>query len=70
MGEDAVTNIIKVTIIVPWEDANGTWYEFGLFGGNSAKPELDTGIMINRKNHDPITKTVNLQIQRTVIFTF
>lgn len=70
VGEDAVTNRIKVTIIVPWEDGNGTWYEFGLFGGNSAKPELDTGIMINRKNHDPIVKNVNLQIQRTVIFTF
>lgn len=67
---DNVTNRIKVTVTVPYDEGNGTWYEFGLFGGNSACADENSGIMINKKVHEPITKSVNLQIQRTVIFTF
>lgn len=67
---DSVTNMIKITITVPYDEGNGTWYEFGLFGGNSACADENSGIMINKKVHEPITKSVNLQIQRTVIFTF
>jgi hypothetical protein len=65
-----ITNRIKITVTVKYDEGNGTWYEFGLFGGNSASETKDSGIMINRKVHEPISKTVNLQIQRTVIFTF
>lgn len=68
--DNTVTNRIKITITVPYDEGNGTWYEFGLFGGNSAEETLNSGIMINRKVHEPIAKSVNLQIQRTVIFTF
>lgn len=67
---DVVTNKLKVTIIVPYTAANGTWHEFGLFGGSSATGDADTGIMINRKVHDPIIKSANLQVERNIIFTF
>lgn len=70
VAKGIITNRIKITVTIPYDEGNGTWYEFGLFGGNAASQTKDSGIMINRKVHDPISKTVNLQIQRTVIFTF
>ena len=65
-----VTNKLKITVVIPYTAANGTWYEFGLFGGSSASEEANTGIMINRKVHDPIVKSANLQVERNIIFTF
>ena len=67
---NVITNKLKITVIVPYTAANGTWYEFGLFGGSSASDVENTGIMINRKVHDPIVKSANLQVERNIIFTF
>ena len=60
---DTATNMLRVTVTIPTHEANGTWYEFGLFGGNGE-------LMINHKIHEGIVKSANLQIQRTIIFTF
>ena len=67
---ETISNKIKITVIVPYDSANGEWHEFGLFGGSTATADKDSGLMINRKVHDPIIKSSNLQVERNIIFTF
>ncbi len=63
------TNKLQIILTFGTSEANGTWREFGIFGGN-ATAVLDTGLMINHKIHGSITKTVAIAIERTIRFTF
>lgn len=62
------TNIIQITHTFGADDCNGKWREFGIFGGN-ATSEANSGIMINKKHHNIITKTSDMTIERTMKFT-
>lgn len=62
------TNIIQISHVFGSQDCNGTWREFGIFGGN-ATSALNSGIMINKRNHSVITKTSDMSIERTLRFT-
>lgn len=62
------TNIIQITHTFGTDDCNGTWREFGIFGGN-ATTAADSGIMINKRNHAIITKTSEMTVERTMRFT-
>lgn len=64
-----VTNKIKVTVTFAESECNGTWREFGLFGGN-ATTTRNSGIMINHKNHAIMVKTNQMTVERQIIFTF
>lgn len=63
------TNIIQITHTFGVDDCNGTWREFGLFGGD-ATSTADSGIMIDKKNHAVITKTSDMEVVRTLRITF
>lgn len=62
------TNIIQVTHTFGTTDCNGTWREFGLFGGN-ATSNANSGIMINKRHHAVLTKTTDMTVERTMRFT-
>lgn len=62
------TNIIQVTHTFGEDDCNGTWREFGLFGGN-ATSSLNTGVMINKRHHGVLTKTTEMTVERNMRFT-
>lgn len=64
-----VTNRLAVEVKFGKNDCNGTWREFGIFGGN-ANPDINTGIMINHKTHGAIKKTDQMEITRRIVFTF
>lgn len=59
------TRCIKITTTFYENDCNGTWREFGLFGGN-ATTEKDSGSMIDKKHHGIITKTTDMVIERQI----
>lgn len=61
------TNILQIEHLFGANDCNGTWREFGLFGGN-ATTTANSGIMINKKHHAVITKTTDMNIDRTMRF--
>lgn len=65
----APTNILQVTLTFAQDEANGTWKEFSIFGGN-ATASLGSGIAINHKVHGVITKTNEMTVERTIRFTF
>lgn len=62
------TNILQISHVFGENDCNGTWREFGIFGGN-ATPTFNSGIMINKRHHAVITKTPEMQVERIMRFT-
>lgn len=62
------TNIIQITHTFGVNDCNGKWREFGIFGGN-ATASANSGIMINKRNHEVITKTSEMTVERVMRFT-
>lgn len=62
------SNIIQITHTFGVNDCNGKWREFGIFGGN-ATTDADSGLMINKRNHQIITKNEEMIIERTMRFT-
>lgn len=63
------TNIIEISHTFGTEDCNGTWREFGIFGGNATSTK-DSGIMIDKINHKILTKTDLMEVKRTLRITF
>lgn len=64
-----VTNKIQITLEFKESECNGKWREFAIFGGN-ATTATNSGIMINHKIHELITKTSAMTIERKIRFTF
>lgn len=62
------TNMIQVVLTFEENDCNGTWREFGIFGGN-ATASANTGILINKKHHSVLTKTSDMIVERHMRFT-
>lgn len=62
------TNIIQITHTFGTGDCNGTWREFGIFGGN-ATASTNSGLMINKRHHAVITKTSEMTVERIMRFT-
>lgn len=62
------TNIIQVKHTFGTDDCNGTWREFGIFGG-TATATANSGIMMNKRHHAVITKTSDMTIERVMKFT-
>ena len=62
------TNVLEITATFGSTECNGTWREFGLFGGK-ATSELNSGIMINKKHHAVLTKTSDMVIERRIRLT-
>lgn len=62
------TNILCVSVNFGANDCNGIWREFGLFGGN-ATTALNSGILIDKRHHEVITKADTMAISRTIVFT-
>jgi len=62
------TNIIQITHTFGADDCNGKWREFGIFGGN-ATASANSGIMINKRHHEVITKTRDMTVERIMRFT-
>lgn len=62
------TNIILIKKIFNFDECNGIWREFGLFGGNATSTE-NSGIMINKRHHAIITKTDDMKVERNLRFT-
>lgn len=61
------TNIIQITHTFGENDCNGTWREFGLFGGN-ATTSANSGLIINKRHHAVITKTSEMTVERVMRF--
>ena len=66
---DELTNRLLIRRRFGRDEINGNWREFAIFGGN-ATTERNTGIMINHKIHQIITKTSDMTVERNIIFTF
>lgn len=64
-----ITNRIQITLEFMENECNGRWREFGIYGGN-ASATTNSGIMINHKIHELITKTSAMTIERKIRFTF
>ena len=62
------TNILQIQHTFDENTLNGSWREFGIFGGN-ATSALGSGIMINHRNHALLVKTSEMVVQRTMRFT-
>lgn len=62
------TNILQISHTFGINDCNGTWREFGIFGGNATEI-LNSGIMINKRHHAVINKTDEMTIDRIMRFT-
>lgn len=62
------TNILQITLFFDVGECNGEWREFGIFGGNASSIK-NTGIMINKRHHDVITKTNEITVERVMKFT-
>jgi len=63
------TNRIQVTVTFGSAEANGKLKEFGLFAG-TATAVSNTGLMINHKTHQLITKTSIVELAYTLRLTF
>lgn len=61
------TNILQIEHTFSTEECNGVWREFGIFGGN-ATSDANSGIMINRRHHEVITKTSEMIVERVMRF--
>ena len=62
------TNIIQIKHTFGVSDCNGTWREFGIFGGN-ATATTNSGLLINKRHHSVLTKTSEMTVERTMRFT-
>lgn len=61
------SNILQVKRLFGENECNGTWREFGIFGGN-ATTAANSGIMINKRHHGVITKTSDMTVERIMRF--
>ena len=61
------SNILQVKRVFGEDECNGTWREFGIFGGN-ATSATNSGIMINKRHHGVITKTSDMTVERVMRF--
>lgn len=66
---DSPTNKLKITVTFGYDECTGTWREFGLFGGSEASSTSNSGIMIDKKNHADITKSIDMEITRELTLT-
>lgn len=66
---DSPTNKIEISHTFGENECNGTWREFGIFGGNASTTK-DSGIMIDKINHKILTKTDTIEVKRTLRITF
>ena len=64
------TNRLHISITFNEDECNGKWREFGLFGGDGASVTINSGIMIDKKHHNIITKTSDTTIERHIVLTF
>lgn len=64
----SLTNIIRIIVTFNEDEANGTWREFALFGGN-ASASTNSGLKINQKNHTPLVKDNSMRVERTIKIT-
>ena len=62
------TNILRINVTFDADECNGIWREFGLFGGN-ATATINSGILVDKRHHEVITKTSTMAIERTIVFT-
>lgn len=62
------TNCVLISCTFYEDECNGSWREFGIFGGN-ATADKDSGYMIDKKHHPIITKTSDIQIDRKIYIT-
>ena len=62
------TNILQISCTFGENDCNGTWREFGIFGGNATET-ANSGLMINKRHHSVLTKTTDMTIERIMRFT-
>ena len=62
------TNILQITCLFGEYDCNGVWREFALFGGDATDVK-DSGIMINKRHHEVLTKTSDMTVERVMRFT-
>lgn len=62
---DTPTSCVRIFCSFYEDECNGSWREFGIFGGN-ATAEKNSGYMIDKKHHSVITKTQDLQIDRNI----
>ena len=62
------TNILRIRVTFEADECNGIWREFGLFGGD-ATSDLNSGILVDKRHHEVITKTSTMAIERTIVFT-
>lgn len=63
------TNILQIVVKFNESECNGSWREFGIFGGESATSTKNSGIMINKRHHALLTKTNEMVVERTMRFT-
>ena len=66
---DSPTNKLKITVTFGYDECTGTWREFGLFGGSEASSTSNSGIMIDKKNHADIVKSIDMEITRELTLT-
>ena len=64
------TNRLHIHATFGEDECNGKWREFGLFGGDDASVVVNSGIMVDKKHHDVITKTSDTIIERHIVLTF
>ena len=62
------TPILQIKHTFDENTLNGSWREFGIFGGN-ATSAVNSGYMINHKIHPLISKTSEMVVERTMRFT-
>ena len=68
VSTESPTNILQVKHTFGTNECNGTWREFGIFGGN-ATATADSGIMMNKRHHAVLTKTSDMTVERVINFT-
>ena len=61
------TNIIQISVIIDYNEANGNWREFSIMGGNATATK-DSGLSLNKRNHRKIEKTNEIQVERKIRF--
>lgn len=66
---DSPTNKLKITVTFGYDECTGTWREFGIFGGSEASSTANSGIMVDKKNHADITKSIDMEITRELTLT-
>lgn len=64
----STTNVLQISHTFGENDCNGVWREFGLFGGN-ATSTANSGVMINKRHHQVISKTPDMTVERVMRFT-